>query len=445
MKCIKFVVLLGFVAGFSLCQAGVNVGFSTYARANIPPSCRANSGLPECQCVTLGDRFVSPSTDAAKSAVRTGDNFVVVLKTVWMGDFKPDGIFSSRSQYALVSRAFQYGDPKTQTGLDFSPESHKSGRVIYFSDDVRPGQFLNFGQIIIEGPATYLGNPVSISLFAIEVDSDAARTNSLISTLASIGSFAWPAGSPVLSVLESVGTALVRGNGDDMNLRYDTTVLDYRSLRPGLSSAFLAYGDYILFRNENRAVGFDYGSVHYRPSDGKLYGDATCKDEWRGRHRGDAYAVVQINQQLLSSSARNTQTYAELKKAIEAADSARADNVADVSRSIATAITADRTYNGILDAIKAVEPFMNDKTVPPSVVTDALKAKLGILEQVIASYDSPASSPKQAPRYSLTIPQIDILLGRLQSLAGARSAEISRSTFKADTAYNILEAIWAGK
>lgn len=220
-------------------DAGNNVGFSTYLRAEIPLSCTDDKAEVKedifkktCDCVPLGDRFARPSMEAQKSAVKKGDVFVLVLKRVWMGNFRPDFI-SMRSQYALISRAFQFAQGDMLGGLDYTPESHKSGRVIYFSDDVRPGQFLNFGQIVVGGPTTYEGHPVAISLYAVEIDSNNENSgvNALISTLASIGTTINPVASPVLSVLESIGTSLVRSNVDDLHLRYDTVALGYQGLR----------------------------------------------------------------------------------------------------------------------------------------------------------------------------------------------------------------------
>ena len=251
--------------------AGRNVGFNTYLRAEIPADClssRKGDGGPDdvrCSCVTLSDRFVRPSPEALKSAVKMGDVFVLTLKTVWMGNFIPDlwpPIPPFRSQYALVSRAFQFGGDGNSAIFDYSPESHKAGRVIYFSDDVRPGQFLNFGQIVVAGPSVYKGQPVAISLYAVEIDSDAgnSRTTTLLNTLANIGSTISPVASPVLSVLESVGTSLVRTNTDDIDLRYDTVSLDHRKLRNNLSASFMTYGDYVI---TEAGFGADLGAEKF--------------------------------------------------------------------------------------------------------------------------------------------------------------------------------------
>lgn len=452
VKAIASIVLVAISAhGF----AGRNVGFNTYLRAEIPADClkdlKSERGGPDdarCSCVKLSDRFIRPSPEALTSAVKMGDVFVLTLKTVWMGYFIPDlwppfPPFSS--QYALVSRAFQFGDGSSAV-FDYSPESHKAGRVIYFSDDVRPGQFLNFGQIVVAGPSVYKGQPVAISLYAVEVDSDAgnSRTTTLLNTLANIGSTISPVASPVLSVLESVGTSLVRTNTDDIDLRYDTVSLDHRKLRNNLSASFMTYGDYILFRRENRGGEFDYSNIRYKPSDGKLY-DGMCSTLWKGDNNGDAYAVFQVNRQSEASVAAY-QTYEALKKAIEEAQVTRNEALQDFSKKLEFAIKSDRSYSEILRAVASVESSVENKQKPTGQQIGNLKVKLHALQKAIASFDAPAvdGAKKAAAESGLSSQQIDILIGRLQGDAGEHANEIERSGFDADAVFKILEASWAG-
>lgn len=442
-------ILAAVMACITQAHAGTNVGFATYGRAKIPAECKSatidastvkiNNRVLNCNCVSILPRFLRPKTAEAKEAMAApGHHFVVLLKSVWMGNFTPERqLFSfdaPHSQYALVAKAFQYGD--SSGGLDFSPQAHTSGRVIYFSDDVRPGQFLNFGQLIISGPVQYKGNPVAISLFAIEIDSDKKneRGANLISALAAIGRTVAVPASPVLNVLETIGTTLVRLNKDDLNLRYDTISLDAGGLRGELPAAFLAYGDYILLRNEKRDLPFqEIGSLFYNPTESRLYEDEECKRLWPGRTPGDAYAVIQVNKQQTESTAASYQTFSELKTLIENAEETKTNDFKKAGDKIAETLQANSNYRRILSAIESGEAHIGKNNIDPKTKA-RIKIALNDLEKSFST--DPKANEKLNSEQSL------ILINRLRSIADDRSNEISSSDFKASTMLAIFEEKW---
>lgn len=265
--------------------ARTNVGLVDYAFVDPANPCAfADSGAciradhtPDKvnACIKLDPASKYALPDAARaSAVRPGDIYEVNLFPVKMESFKAD-FASDKGQFAIVARAYESsGSPESApAGLDFRPDAVAGGRVIYYSDDVRQKQTLNFGMVPMFGPVEHSGNPVGVSLFLVEVDSakDNAKMSALLSTLAGIGrSISVPA-TPAFNVLESLGTALLNGNRDDLLMRYDTTLRPVQSAQKDLRTAFIRYGDYVLIRSDKRDVPIDWSKLHYRPADKRLY------------------------------------------------------------------------------------------------------------------------------------------------------------------------------
>ena len=159
------------VAGISIAEAGTDLGYSDFAV--VIPLMQNEIDNPELfKCSKLIGKYQLPKSVKSQEIVK-GDIYEVLLKRVHISDhYRPDFLqFSKGGKIAILANGFemQSGGNGALGGFDYSRSSAGDSRVIYFSEDVRAGQFLEFGQIIMFGPAEYHGNPLGVSLFGLEV------------------------------------------------------------------------------------------------------------------------------------------------------------------------------------------------------------------------------------------------------------------------------------
>ncbi|WP_133125741.1 hypothetical protein [Thalassospira marina] len=247
-------------------------------------------------------------------AIVAGDTITLDLKQVFMKDFIESALFSDDKQgeIAIVANVFEMSDQSGRNAVDYGPNSVKSGRVIYYSDDVRPGQFLNLSQLPVYGPIRYNGNRLVIQLYILELDSVGSEAvSSLLKKLAELGGAAYPPASSTLRVLDSLGSALLQGNKNDTVFSYTMTLLPAQNGASFSEPAVLTAGNYVFVRKQERQSDFRWCDVFYaqsrgrlvvanpKPTDGKCPAGGIAKSNEQDENalplfRDETYVVVQI-------------------------------------------------------------------------------------------------------------------------------------------------------
>ena len=207
------------------------------------------------------------SPDPAGAAINKGDPIIVTLQEAFIANFeealpwlqgKDAMVGSVQGEIAVLGRARELDGAEpiaADGGLS------KAGRVLYYSGDVRiesnktsKGQYLNFSGRPFYGPISYSGKPFMIELGIIELDNEEnQRIRNLLVQLASIGQKAYPPASPVLTVLNDLGDALLSGDQDDTELAYDVTLYPFKS-RSNVSHSFLQEGFLVLVKEDHRRL-----------------------------------------------------------------------------------------------------------------------------------------------------------------------------------------------
>lgn len=123
-------------------------------------------------------------------------------------------------EIAIVANAFE-----EKNGKELGFEDLDNGRVVFYSDDVRKGQMINFNNMPIYGPLLYNGAPFAFRIAIFELDITSERVKAMLDTIAKAGGTAYPPASPVLNLLNGIGKTLLNGGQNDTELRY-TMVLD---------------------------------------------------------------------------------------------------------------------------------------------------------------------------------------------------------------------------
>ena len=164
-----------------------------------------------------------------RAIIEKGDTITIDLKQVFVKHFTERFAFTdfgeTQGEIAVVANVYEMSNEDGRNRIDFGPESVSAGRVIFYSPDVREGQFLNFSQMPMFGPFEYQGNRLVIQIFLVEIDANSDQVAKLLGTLAKIGGAAYPPASPVLEVLQSLGSTLIKGNQNDIDFAYSMTLL----------------------------------------------------------------------------------------------------------------------------------------------------------------------------------------------------------------------------
>lgn len=197
----------------------------------------------------------------------------------------------------------------------FVRASDNVGRVVFFSDDVRPGQFLNVSNEPIYGPIAYSGAAMRIELLMLELDEqEEEAAKSIFSALAGIGATAYPPASPVLGVLNAITSSLVAVRSDDVQMRYRMTMVPtVEGGGPGLGRFGFSTGYYVLVREEERGRSPDWDSLRLDRRTGMLLRD--LGDNRFTEFRDSTYVVIQVDTGEPGDRQNTEQTLAELYKA----------------------------------------------------------------------------------------------------------------------------------
>jgi len=415
---LRYFLALSVLVGMGPTAARTNVGLVDYAYVS-PENC-------SCQMLISSSKYANPKS--AKNTVQKDSVYEVSLKKAKMDKFNADLFSASRGEFAIVAKAFEMSsDPTLPTSaFDFRPDSASGGRVIYYSDDVKRHQALNFGMVPMFGPVVYNGNPVGISVFLVEIDTtkDNAQMSALLSTIASAGRLASVPGTPLFNMLESLGTSLINANKDDLLLRYDTTFRSDKGAHPDIKTSLFRYGEYVLIRNENREAPIEWEQYSYDPATGRVYAGEGCSKPYDG-----AYAVIQINRahsEAFFKPALLGNMLSEIRKDNQASQQA----LESFLKSAVSEIQSAKEYRNAINLLDEMQASLDSGKKPSANLLGEFKESLSLFEENAKTI----KLAKGPALFSAT--QFDQIIARLRRLTD--DPGISQATFSADGTYKKL-------
>jgi hypothetical protein len=319
--------------------------------------------------------------------IQLGEPLLVTLETAYIKDFTEyfsnplRGSDSANGEIAIVANVFE--DDGTTT-LDFGPAGLKAARVVFFSDDVDKGQFLNFDGLPLYGPLTYKGYPVVIDLYAVDLDRPGPQLRQMLENLAKIGSVAYPPGTPIAGALAQLAGTLIADDQDDKAYHH-TLVQRPTGGVDGIPYSVLQAGHIVFVRSNQRTNGIDWSQIALNPSAGVLVkrgaaaeaagGEAMCMDANPASaclYRDNTYMVVEVNtapsalvqdrQKIIFSALRDD--FAGTSPPI-ATGPVPEEAIATLKTQVALAARADRANNalGKTEASKALPAERNAAAV----------------------------------------------------------------------------------
>lgn len=312
----------------------LNTGATDYARAGIP------SEDESYESFVL--KYATPS-DIDNVIVNEGESISVTLQHVFIKDFSERleritsklSLDAVRGEIAILAKVYEQSDG---THIDHTTSGiKKSGRLIYYSEDVRSGgHALNFSQLPIYGPIEYKGSSLVVQITILELDvAESNQLKGILSTLAAMGKRAYAPSSPVLEVLDTISGNLLNGEQDDLELSYSFT-LHPNSGHLSVKDAKLVVGNYTLIKQEpiKRPIGPPFDTLNWKnfrlnTNSGRLERNETetAGDVWQD-FTDNSYLILQVNTGLPSVGLDVAQAFSEL----EAELTGEVDNVDFISK-----------------------------------------------------------------------------------------------------------------
>jgi hypothetical protein len=384
---------------------------------------------------------------AEQPQVREGDIITVNLQQAYIHEVAPSlvrRVLGKESvAAAIVARVAELD---SGTDFDFSRAGLTRGRVVYYSSDIQAKQFLNFSRLPIYGPIEYKGKPLAVELYIVQLNvGDQKEFGSLLNSLAGVGSIAYAPASPVLKVLEEVGSALLKKTDvSDTQMRYSMTLVPHGFGLKMLRDGVLEYGNYVVSRLPRKATEGGTGSVsiwgdkYLSQKLGRVFADPACND-----YVQHTYLTLQINRAKAELALDTANTFSRLVDQISNEAGIKAAARGALIQAAGNAMAA-RAYfqdsRSLVDA--ALETRWSTRArageaATPAPLQPVMKAKLDVLiDEIGRSLTKPE---QQNAKFDAR--EAGILLDRLMALApAAQRAKLSAAPLDVQ---NLKQAVGA--
>ncbi|MFT2091904.1 hypothetical protein [Paraglaciecola sp. 2405UD69-4] len=289
------------------------------------------------------------------------------------------GSRGANAEMVIIANVCEQG--KGGCSMAFGPKSDKSGRVIFYSNGVKANQYLNFSFLPVYGPIEYEGGPLIIQIAIVELDDPSEQQKAMLKTLAATGQQMYPPASSALSVLDSIGSAILSNSSDDILFRYSMTLVP-ESNSENYQSPIIAEGNYafvrkrtekgplekeifdnLMFDNlsgrlvekctekENKPIieydedgnpeEFDFGPCTLDLNTGEMYKD----------YRTNTYLTFQIKSGFVAKTLDNIQTFEMLMKDINEASDASALEAIEAISALKSKVSSKAIDNKLLEKL----------------------------------------------------------------------------------------------
>ncbi len=396
-------------------------------------------------------RKYDESNDDNSLIIQKGESVSVTLQHVFIKDYSErlerfTSKFSGdavRGEIAILAKVYEQVDgtsiDHTQGGIK------KSGRLIYYSEDVRSGGHpLNFSQLPVYGPIEYKGNSLVVQFTILELDiEESDQLKGILGTLSQLGQKSYPPSSPVLKVLDSVGSNLLSGAQDDLEFSYSFT-LHPDTGHQQVKDAKLMVGDYILLKEEpSILIGEPFAETkwdqfEFDSDEGRL--KRKTGDSWIN-FTDNTYIVLQLNTGLPSVGLDVAQAFSVLESEL----SGTIDNT-DLNSRLGEAIDVFKLYTEEQQEKEFVKKLYSRSmsllnNYSTNTDEDTKKQDLaGFYDFVVTKFGFPTARPAPALAPDFTENQWIKIIQKLRSIA-KDPFKINKKSVTTATDYSALEIL----
>lgn len=188
--------------------------------------------------------------------------------------------FGRTAEIAILANVFEFASSSGEAGARRFVESGEIEgtvddpsdvelKLIYFSDDVKREQTLNFSNVPLRPKTAYGGGSIGIQLVVMEVDAQAGPVSALLKTLAKLGQQSLPVPGEAKDILFDLGESLLTGSKDDRLLEY-RFVLSAPTEDDRAVQATFAPGRYVIRRGQDRKKEMGWADLRLDHNTGRL-------------------------------------------------------------------------------------------------------------------------------------------------------------------------------
>lgn len=275
---------------------------------------------------TAEKTFATRDTDFI---VRKGDVFTISLLQGLVKDFKEATFFNKKNGDIAIVANVQ--ERKTGTDYNFKAGSEQEGRVVFFQRNVEAGAPLNLANLPVYGPSEYEGNPLMISLYIIEIDAtDNKEIGGIIDSLANLSKTVTPANSAAISVLNSLGSTLLKFNKNDLVAEYRVELDPGAGEHPVIRNVVLEYGNYAFYSKQNASEWHTFDGLRYRQDNGRIYSveknkEGTPTENCTVPFKDETWLTLQVNKAKQVANLPTSNTLANLIAQLESSSTTNDD------------------------------------------------------------------------------------------------------------------------
>lgn len=308
-------------------------------------------------------------------AILPGQTFAINLSLGFSGNFLEVG---KKGEVAVIARVIERGSGKG--GPEYGADAAKSGRLIYFSNDVHEKQHFSFSYLPVYGPLEYSGKPVDIQLYVIEID-DADKFKPLLHSLMKAGQGLYPPAAPILGLLDTLGSTLLTAAAkDDVMFDYSFSLWPQEPIGslPGYQTGeypVLEAGHYVFIRQQDRKNATDdfKDKLKLKSGNHKLVMKDKKTSKFNALYKEDYYLVLHIKR---ASRALSLEAENRYYKTFEKFRESQAASTEDYAKSIKTELdklgaefiqanerkSIYTLYDGVGAAVKGDEVYAKNKS-----------------------------------------------------------------------------------
>lgn len=271
--------------------------------------------------------------------------------------------FGKTAEIAVLANVFEFaadaGDASKKRFLNAGEFEGKADdpsdvelKLVYFSDDVKRHQALNFSNIPLRARSAYGGGSVGIQLVIMEVDAQSGPVASLLKTLAKFGQQALPGPGEAKDLLFDLGESLLAGSQDDKLLEY-RFVLSAATEDSRAVQATFAPGRYVVRRSQNRVQDMGWNALRLDHNTGRLFRSPANNAGNFEEVRDDLYMVLNVRRYPDGTKPEfyEQKDWSDFRAAFQAAADAKAAPLDKVTANIVTLVEKQRSSN-LLDDLK---------------------------------------------------------------------------------------------
>ena len=330
------------------CAAHVDVGQADYRIAEPPQARTSCSGSSICDPLSPAnlERRYLPGALPDEAPFQRNEVFTIVLEQAVMGPRISEAIvlgneigpsLGDYAEIAILANVFEFSPAASTedvrgflngtTDMIAGKNAPDAIKLVYYSDDVRPNQPLNFDSIALYPRSAYSGASIGVQLVVLEVDSQSPAVGSLLSTLAEFGKGAMPTLPGATDVIFDLGESLFTGgSGDDKVLDY-RFVLAYGGDGSDFPKAEFAPGRYVLMRQQDRRSPINWNEFQVDHNSGRLFRKLPLPAGATAEVRDRFYMTINMQRYPAGTSAEalNLQAWSAFRKTLDEAGTGSGD------------------------------------------------------------------------------------------------------------------------